>query len=67
MIVSTAGACLLAARPALWCLAAAWALAVALMIRAEERELLARFGSAYAAYRRRVPAVFPRVSSPDTR
>jgi protein-S-isoprenylcysteine O-methyltransferase Ste14 len=31
------------------------------MIRAEERELQARFGEAYRAYQRRVPVFFPRL------
>jgi len=34
----------------------------AIMIRMEERELEQRFGAAYAAYRERVPAIFPRIS-----
>jgi len=56
-----------------WCvgtgLIALYALAVfsvitgALMIRMEDRELEARFGEAYRAYRSRVPAVLPRLSS----
>ena len=60
MMVSTVGACLIAAGPLLWTIAGAWAGVVLLMIRAEERELLARFGPAYAEYRRRVPALVPR-------
>lgn len=35
-------------------------LAGAVMIRLEERELLARFGDQYRAYQRRVPAIIPR-------
>jgi protein-S-isoprenylcysteine O-methyltransferase Ste14 len=31
------------------------------MIRMEERELEARFGSAYRDYRQRVPAILPRI------
>ena len=33
----------------------------ALMIRAEEKELRARFGESYRDYQRRVPAIFPRL------
>lgn len=61
MMISTLGACLMAARPAMWCVAAVWAACVALMIRLEERELVARFGAAYEEYRRRVPAIIPRL------
>jgi protein-S-isoprenylcysteine O-methyltransferase Ste14 len=53
------GLCLLAATPLLWATAAAWALLLLLIIRFEERELLARFGEPYRAYRARVPAFFP--------
>jgi protein-S-isoprenylcysteine O-methyltransferase Ste14 len=59
MMLSTLGACLIAAGPALWAIAAGWACAVLLMIRMEERELLARFGEPYADYCRRVPALLP--------
>jgi protein-S-isoprenylcysteine O-methyltransferase Ste14 len=59
MLVSTLGACLMAAGGLLWLVAGLWAAAVLVMIRAEERELLTRFGPAYAAYRQRVPALFP--------
>jgi protein-S-isoprenylcysteine O-methyltransferase Ste14 len=61
MLISTLGACLMAARPAMWCLAVAWAVVVWAMVRVEERELVARFGAAYEEYRRRVPAVIPRL------
>lgn len=53
------GLCLLAAQPAMWMLAAAWAVLLNLAIGLEERELVARFGDAYRAYRRRVPAFLP--------
>jgi len=59
MLISTLGACLMAARPAMWCLAMVWAVVVWGMVRVEERELVGRFGAAYEEYRRRVPAVFP--------
>jgi len=62
MLISTLGACLMAARPLMWCIAAVWAAVVGLMVRAEERELVARFGAAYEEYRQRVPALVPRRS-----
>ena len=34
-----------------------------IMVRMEDRELEQRFGAAYAAYRERVPAIFPRLGS----
>ena len=61
MMLSTLGACLIAARPVMWLVAALWAIVVVTMIRVEERELVARFGPAYEEYRRRVPAIMPRV------
>ena len=43
----------------LWPAAMFWLLLVFLMIRAEERELRARLGPAYAAYAEHVPALLP--------
>lgn len=53
------GLCLLAATPLLWVTATVWALLLLVIIRFEERELTARFGELYRAYRARVPAFFP--------
>ncbi len=53
------GLCLLAATPPLWAVAAVWALLLNIAIQFEERELLARFGDSYRAYRARVPAFLP--------
>ena len=61
MMISTLGACLVAARPVMWGIAAGWGVVVLLMIRAEERELVRRFGAEYEEYRRRVPALLPRL------
>ena len=61
MLISTLGACLVAARPVMWCIAAVWAVVVGMMVRVEERELVARFGAAYEEYRRHVPAILPRM------
>jgi protein-S-isoprenylcysteine O-methyltransferase Ste14 len=61
MMISTLGACLMAARLVMWCLAVVWAVVVWAMVRVEERELVARFGADYEEYRRRVPAVIPRL------
>ena len=43
----------------LWVILAAWWILALGVIRLEERELAARFGSAYIAYRKRVPAFLP--------
>lgn len=59
MICAMLGGCLMAGARLLWALAAVWGLATALLIRAEERELLARFGVVYQEYCRRVPALLP--------
>jgi protein-S-isoprenylcysteine O-methyltransferase Ste14 len=55
------GACLLAAKPALWAVAAAWAALMRLAIYFEEREMRRRFGPAFEEYARRVPRFLPRL------
>ena len=45
----------------LWCLVPFAIVTGAFMIRAEERELVARFGEQYREYQRRVPAILPRL------
>jgi protein-S-isoprenylcysteine O-methyltransferase Ste14 len=59
MIAGVFGACMVVASPSLWALSIVWLVLVLLMIRAEERELHARLGPAYAAYARHVPALLP--------
>lgn len=59
MFSAVLGAALIAGTPVLWAVLAAWCVAALLVIHLEERELAARFGASYAAYRRRVPAFFP--------
>ena len=45
----------------LWCMLAFALITGAIMIRAEERELVARFGESYREYQRKVRAIFPRL------
>ncbi len=59
MFSAVLGAALIAGTPVLWAVLAIWCVAALLVIHLEERELAARFGASYAAYRRRVPAFFP--------
>ena len=59
MFSAVAGAGLLAGTPSLWIVLAIWCPFALLVIRLEERELASRFGSAYHAYRKRVPAFLP--------
>ena len=59
MFCAVLGACLIAGTPRLWIVAAVWWIVERFAIALEERELLARFGEPYAAYRRRVPAFLP--------
>lgn len=46
---------------AVYCLGAFGVLTGAVMLRLEDRELESRFGDPYREYRRRVPAIFPRL------
>lgn len=59
MFCAVAGAALLAGTSRLWIVLAIWWVFALIVIRLEERELTARFGAAYIAYRRRVPAFLP--------
>jgi protein-S-isoprenylcysteine O-methyltransferase Ste14 len=59
MFCAVVGAALLAGAPRLWAVLAVWWMLALVVIRLEERELAARFGPAYAAYRKRVPAFLP--------
>ena len=59
MMAGVFGSCLVVASPSLWAANALWLLLALLTIRAEERELHARLGPAYAAYAERVPALLP--------
>jgi protein-S-isoprenylcysteine O-methyltransferase Ste14 len=53
------GACLLAAKPAMWAIAAVWVTLMLVAISFEERELCSRFGKEYEEYARRVPRFVP--------
>ncbi len=59
MFCAAVGAALIAGTPRLWTILAVWWVLALVVIRLEERELAARFGPAYAAYRKRVPAFLP--------
>ena len=59
MFCAALGAALLAGTPRLWAVLAVWWVLALVVIRLEERELAARFGASYAAYRKRVPAFLP--------
>ena len=59
MFCAVVGAALLGGSLRLWAVLAAWWVLALIVIRLEERELAARFGPAYAAYRKRVPAFLP--------
>jgi protein-S-isoprenylcysteine O-methyltransferase Ste14 len=59
MFCAVLGAALLAGTPLLWIVLAFWWPFALIVIRLEERELAARFGPAYEAYRKRVPAFLP--------
>ena len=59
MMSGVLGACLIVALPPLWAAGVVWLFLALLTIRAEEHELHARLGSAYAVYAERVPALLP--------
>jgi protein-S-isoprenylcysteine O-methyltransferase Ste14 len=59
MFSAVIGAALLAGTKLLWFVLAIWWIVALAVIRLEERELANRFGEAYAAYRKRVPAFLP--------
>jgi protein-S-isoprenylcysteine O-methyltransferase Ste14 len=59
MFCAVVGAALIAATPLLWAVLAVWWVFALVVIWLEERELAARFGAAYTAYRKRVPAFLP--------
>lgn len=59
MMAGVFGACLVIASSSLWAASVLWLLLALFAIRAEERELHARLGTAYAAYADQVPALLP--------
>jgi protein-S-isoprenylcysteine O-methyltransferase Ste14 len=59
MMSGVFGACFIVALPPLWAAGIVWLVLALFTIRAEERELRARLGPAYAAYAKRVPALLP--------
>jgi protein-S-isoprenylcysteine O-methyltransferase Ste14 len=59
MFSAVLGAALLAGTRSLWIALILWLPFALIVIRMEEKELAARFGSSYESYRKRVPAFFP--------
>jgi protein-S-isoprenylcysteine O-methyltransferase Ste14 len=59
MFSAVLGAAMLAGTPLLWIVLIVWCPFALIVIRLEEKELLARFGPDYEAYRQRVPAFLP--------
>jgi protein-S-isoprenylcysteine O-methyltransferase Ste14 len=59
MFCAVLAVALVAGTVRLWVILAAWWILSLGVIRLEERELTARFGSVYIAYRKRVPAFLP--------
>ena len=59
MFCAVVGAALLCGTRLLWAILAIWWIFALSAIRMEERELAARFGDDYNAYRKRVPAFLP--------
>lgn len=61
------GWCIATGLVALYALAAFAMITGAVMVRMEDRELEARFGETFRAYRDRVPGVFPKLFTTETR
>ena len=59
MFCAVVGAALMVGTKCLWIILALWTVPALSAIRLEERELTARFGASYIAYRKRVPAFVP--------
>jgi protein-S-isoprenylcysteine O-methyltransferase Ste14 len=59
MMTGVFGSCLIVGSAPLWAASVLWLILALLTIRAEERELRARLGPAYAAYAEHVPALMP--------
>jgi len=59
MFCAVVGAALLCGTRLLWIILAIWWVFALLAIHMEEREMAARFGDVYVAYRKRVPAFLP--------
>jgi protein-S-isoprenylcysteine O-methyltransferase Ste14 len=59
MFSAVVGAAMLAGTPSLWIVLVVWLPFALVVIRLEEKELAARFGPDYEAYRKRVPAFLP--------
>jgi len=59
MFCAVLGAALLAGAPLLWIVLLFWYPFALIVIRLEEKELAARFGTGYEEYRKRVPAFLP--------
>jgi protein-S-isoprenylcysteine O-methyltransferase Ste14 len=65
MFSAVLGSALLCGTPLLWMVVALWFPFALVVIGLEERELRARFGPSYEAYRKRVPAFLPFGKHPE--
>lgn len=59
MMLGVLGVCVLAGSRRLWIVSALWWIAALVIVHIEERELRERFGAAYEAYAKQVPALLP--------